>query len=49
MEEIKHDPDCPHCARREEEIKRSEEISMAFLVALVPLMTLTLFSNIGLV
>ena len=39
---------CPECERREQEEKESEEMGMALLIALIPLMTITLFSNIGL-
>ena len=46
MEAIKCD--CPECKQREIEEAQAEEISMAFLVALMPLMTITFFSNLGL-
>lgn len=39
---------CPECERRESEIARSEEINLAILIALVPAMTLSLFSGLGL-
>jgi len=39
---------CPHCAARLEEEKQSEEIGLAFLIALMPLLTVTLFSTLGL-
>lgn len=42
-------PDCPECAKREEETKEAEEIGMAVLVALMPLLSITLFSNMGLI
>jgi hypothetical protein len=39
---------CEECVRREKEHQESEELNMAILVALVPVLTITLFSNIGL-
>ena len=39
---------CPHCVKREEEQKEMDELSMAILIALVPALTITLFSNLGL-
>lgn len=42
-------PDCPECAKREEETKVADEIGMAVLVALMPLLSITLFSNMGLI
>jgi hypothetical protein len=57
MEEIKeegpvvecgpNDP-CPHCLKREEEQKEMDELGLAVLIALVPALTITLFSNLGL-
>jgi hypothetical protein len=41
-------PGCPDCERRELEIKEAEEIAFAFLIALTPMLTITLFSNMGL-
>lgn len=40
---------CPECAARAEETKVAEEIGMAILVALMPLLSITLFSNMGLI
>ena len=40
--------ECPECIKRAEEMRQSEEIGLAFLVALMPLMTITLFSSLGL-
>jgi hypothetical protein len=48
MEETKCGPGCPDCAKRLEEDKRQEEMSFAILVALVPMLTLTVFSTLGL-
>lgn len=39
--------ECPECERRELEEKEHEEMSMAVLVALVPMLVLTLFTQIG--
>lgn len=44
MEEAKK---CPHCAEKEEEEKVQEEMNMAVLVALVPMLVMTFFSTIG--
>lgn len=38
---------CPHCKQREEESQAQEEMSLAVLLALVPMLVMTLFSNIG--
>ena len=40
--------DCPECARRAEEHAESETFGLAVLIALMPIMTLTLFGHIGL-
>lgn len=40
---------CPECEAREKAHKESEEFNFAILVALMPLMALTVFSNIGLI
>lgn len=42
------DASCPDCAARAESDKQTEELMVAFLVALMPLMTITLFGNLGL-
>jgi len=39
---------CPQCEERDIEDQKAEEMSLAFLIALVPLMALTFFSNMGL-
>ena len=39
---------CPSCAQVASETKKNEEISMAFLLALVPIISLTFFGQIGL-
>lgn len=39
---------CVHCERRVKEDDGQEEINFAVLLALVPLMTLTLFSQLNL-
>jgi hypothetical protein len=50
MEEVTPctDKTCPDCVKRSQEMKEAEELAFAFLVALTPLMTLTLFGNMGL-
>ena len=47
MDEPKHEG-CAECEKREQEAKAAEETGIEILVALMPLMTLTLFSNLGL-
>ncbi len=39
---------CAGCQAAREQAAKSEEISFAFLLALVPALTLSLFSSIGL-
>jgi len=39
---------CVHCIEREKKDQETEELNLAILVALVPAMTITLFSNMGL-
>lgn len=39
---------CPECAEREREHQETEELNFAVLVALMPIMVITLFSNMGL-
>jgi len=39
---------CPYCLKREEEQKEMDELGLAVLIALVPALTITLFSNLGL-
>lgn len=46
MEETK--AKCPHCERREKEEAEQEEINFAVLLTLVPLLAMTLFSQVGL-
>ena len=48
MEEKKAQCDCEECKKRAHKERQAEEIGMAFLIALMPLMTITLFSNMGL-
>jgi len=38
---------CPECDKREEAAKAAEESGTQILVALMPLLTITLFSNLG--
>jgi len=39
---------CPECERRAQEHAESQEFALAVLIALMPVLTLTLFGNIGL-
>lgn len=39
---------CPSCEKSAKEAQQNEEISMAFLLALVPVISLTFFGQIGL-
>ncbi len=39
---------CPHCAKRAREEARNDEIGLAVLIMLMPIMTITLLSNAGL-
>ena len=48
MEEIKAQCACPDCEKRAQAEKEAEEIGMAFLIALMPLLSVTLMSNMGL-
>jgi hypothetical protein len=36
---------CPHCERKEEEQAQMDELNLAILIALVPALTITLFST----
>ena len=40
--------ECPHCQKRAEEEASNDDMGLAILLMLMPAMTLTLFSNIGL-
>ncbi|MFA6973536.1 MAG: hypothetical protein WC238_02225 [Parcubacteria group bacterium] len=50
MEEVTKcdNPTCPDCVKRAEEIKEAEQMAFAFLLALMPMLTITLFGNMGL-
>jgi len=39
---------CPECDKREAEHKQKEEMNLAVLVALMPMLTLTVFNMLGL-
>lgn len=39
---------CPHCLKREEEENEMENLNFAILIALVPALTITLFSTMHL-
>lgn len=47
MEEKKCGPECPECARKMEEEKTQEEMNLAVLITLVPMLAMTLFSQVG--
>jgi hypothetical protein len=49
MEEVKKTCDCPECEARKQKEAEYEEMALAVLVALVPLMVLTLFGQVGLI
>lgn len=40
--------ECPHCEQRKKEEMKSEEMNLAILLSLVPMLVLTLFSQVGL-
>jgi len=42
------DGTCPECQARKEKDRANDEIALAFLLSLVPAITLTLFGNMGL-
>lgn len=42
------DGSCTECRTRAEQDKTNDEISFAFLLSLVPVISLTLFGNMGL-
>lgn len=48
MEEPKKTCECPECQERAEKDKANEEMGLAFLLAIVPMVVITLFGQIGL-
>ncbi len=54
MEEVKMETlesqgdGCPTCAKVAQESTDNEEVSMAFLLALLPVITITFFGQVGL-
>ncbi|MFH0969378.1 MAG: hypothetical protein V1804_02625 [Patescibacteria group bacterium] len=48
MEEPTKPCECPKCIKREEQDKSYEEMSLAFLLALTPMLVITLFGQMGL-
>jgi hypothetical protein len=40
---------CPDCEKRKQEHAEAEELNLAVLIALMPVIVITLFSNIGLI
>ncbi|MFA5993875.1 MAG: hypothetical protein WC823_02835 [Parcubacteria group bacterium] len=47
MEPQMHE-ECPHCVAKAQEEKRNDEMGLAILIMLMPAMTLTVFSSMGL-
>jgi hypothetical protein len=47
MEEPQKECGCPECEKRAAIEKEYEEVSLAFLLALMPMMVITLFGQIG--
>lgn len=45
---VSSEASCTECAQAREQAHKSDELSFAFLLALVPALTLSLFGNIGL-
>jgi hypothetical protein len=48
MEPTMHNDDCPECQKRKEAHEQAEEAGLQILVALMPLLTITFFGNLGL-
>ena len=48
METLESQADCPTCALAAKETTENEEVSFAFLLALVPVLTITFFGQVGL-
>jgi hypothetical protein len=48
MDEPQKTCECPECAKRAEKEKAYEEMSLAFLLALTPMLVITLFGQMGL-
>ncbi len=48
METTVSQDDCPTCAKVAKETTENEEVSFAFLLALVPVLTITFFGQVGL-
>jgi hypothetical protein len=40
---------CPECEKRKKDEAETHELNFALLVALMPVLTLTFFNNIGLI
>ncbi|MEI7425966.1 MAG: hypothetical protein WCK16_03535 [Candidatus Moraniibacteriota bacterium] len=47
MEEVKKECGCPECEAREAAHQESEMMNFAFLLALMPALTITFLSNAG--
>ncbi|MFZ5982304.1 MAG: hypothetical protein ACOYS2_01920 [Patescibacteria group bacterium] len=48
MEKEKKCSGCPECEKREKEHKDREEMNLAVLISLTPMLVLTMFNMIGL-
>jgi hypothetical protein len=48
MEETKEKCECPECEKRKKRDIEHEEMTLAILLAIVPLTVLTLFGQVGL-
>lgn len=48
MEEAPKTCECPECKKRMEKEKEHEEMGLALLLALTPMLVITLFGQIGL-
>lgn len=48
METLESQESCPHCAVTAKKAAESEEVSFAFLLALMPVLVITLFGQVGL-
>jgi len=46
--EPKMDQECPHCVKKAQEDMNNDEMGLAILIMLMPAMTLTVFSSMGL-
>ncbi len=45
---MEQEQECPHCVAKAQADKRNDEMGLAILIMLMPAMTLTVFSSMGL-